>query len=227
MSLKNYIITKLNSKYFRVLAWLSIGVFFSVLLLFIRLYITRSFFFSFLIWNLFLACVPLIISGFIIPKTRNKNVWILYTYSFIWLLFLPNAPYILTDFIHFKWQTQMPHWFDILLISSFALNGFLMGVFSMLQMSDHLERLWPKRIVFYSMLAVCFLCGFGIYLGRFLRFNSWDIITNPLQLINSISVIFTEPVNHLSAWGITLGFGMLLLTFFGFLKSNVFAYHKD
>ena len=113
----------------------TVSVSFSFLLLYCRILKTGSFFYSFLVWNLFLACIPYLITCILqLTKIRATIFWC----SFIvWVLFLPNAPYLLTDFKHLKHHLSTVTWYDILLIASFALNGLLIGTKSFLMMINY------------------------------------------------------------------------------------------
>ncbi len=196
---------------------LILSVCFSILLLLIRIKVTGSLFYLFLIWNLFLASIPLMITSFINNKFKNQKIF--FSISFIiWLLFLPNAPYIITDFLHFKWKTQMPYWFDVLMLTTFAFNGLFLGLKSMLQMQDLLAKYLSSKKIWFTMLLICFLCGFGIYIGRFLRYNSWDIITSPALIINDIFERIIYPLEHQKTWGITFGFGSFLWILYDMFK---------
>lgn len=192
-------------------SFLFLSLLFSVSLLLIRIKVTHSFFYTFLIWNLFLAAVPLLITiGINATHTIKNSRFLLFIFFIIWLLFLPNSPYIITDFLHFKLQTKMTHWFDVLMLTSFAFNGLILGLISMVQMQKLISNFIPSKKTWIVMLTICLLCGFGIYLGRFLRYNSWDIITNPSFIFHDIMNRITYPLQHPKTWGITFGFGAFL-----------------
>jgi uncharacterized membrane protein len=160
---------------------------FCCVLLLIRAKITSSIFFFFLIWNLFLAYTPLALTSLItnnislIEKRRY-----LYPSILCWLLLLPNAPYIITDFLHLKKEAGVPVWFDVLLLISFTLCGLLFGLASMKNMYNILTIKFTKLTASVSMSLTCLLCGFGMYVGRFLRYNSWDILNRPICLTADI-----------------------------------------
>jgi uncharacterized membrane protein len=178
----------------------------SILLL--RFHIAGNQTFRFMVWNLFLAAIPLGIS-LIMPRVRSR--WAAALILPVWLLFFPNAPYVLTDLIHLKLSPIVPSWLDLLMLLSFALVSLWMGFESL-----RLMHLWVARRsgVFAGWCfatATLFLTGFGVYLGRFLRWNSWDILTRPWYLIEDIGERFLFPLEHLRTWGFTLGFGGLLV----------------
>jgi uncharacterized membrane protein len=128
----------------------------------------------------------------------------------VWLLFLPNAPYIITDLLHLKVSTTHLLWLDILVVNAFALNGLLVFFLSLTDMKILLNRFLNPSKTNYLIVFILFLCGFGVYLGRFLRYNSWEILQNPLSLFNDITDIIFYPKLHLEAWLFTILFGIFL-----------------
>lgn len=149
-----------------ILAGFCIGI------LLIRAKATQSIFFFFLIWNLFLAYTPLgIISSLKNRGLAAKNIWF-YPAFLCWLVLLPNAPYIITDFIHLKKELSVPVWFDVLMLISFAVTGILFGLASMKEMFQMIESRSGTRIAWATMAITSVLSGFGVYVGRFLRYNS-------------------------------------------------------
>ncbi|MDC8004442.1 DUF1361 domain-containing protein [Aureisphaera galaxeae] len=190
----------------------------SLFLLMVRLKFTLSFFYLFLVWNLFLAWIPFLISSYLSHKPPKKIGLLLW--SGLWLLFLPNAPYILTDFVHLNHPNSHPI-FDGFMLAVFSIAGIICYLFSLLDM----EALWrihfPNKIVRITIFLLPFFTGFGIYLGRFLRWNSWDIIQNPFALLRDIFDIVIAPQNNVLAWGTTLSFGFGLWVLYGFFKKNL------
>lgn len=165
----------------------------------------------FLNWNLFLAGIPWIVSSFVLlrPKIWNSKI-IMGLLLGIWLLFFPNAPYILTDLYHLKSRTVIPIWFDMILILSFAWTGLLLGILSLLDIEKILLKSISRKWVTAISMVLLFVTSFGVYLGRFLRWNSWDILQNPLGLLQDIGVRFSHPFEHPRTWGMTLLFGLFL-----------------
>ena len=153
---------------------------------------TQTFFF--LNWNLFLAWVPYLIALSLPYFYRKFNSKILIVgILFCWLLFFPNAPYILTDFLHLKKRIGIPLWYDMMLFLSFAWTGLILGYLSLLEVQQFLRNFFSKTLVNTISVIVLLLSGFGIYLGRFQRWNSWDIITNPFSLFADILNILAHP----------------------------------
>ena len=152
-----------------------------------RVHYAESEMYLFLNWNLLLAFIPWALSLLVSvnPKIRAKK-WTLGLLLVTWLLFFPNAPYILTDLIHLHKGYAMPMWFDLLLILSFAWTGLIFAFLSL----SHIEELLESKLSrnWIAALSSCLLLigGFGIYLGRYLRWNSWDIINNPFGLLQDV-----------------------------------------
>jgi uncharacterized membrane protein len=128
----------------------------------------------------------------------------------LWLLFFPNAPYILTDLFHLNGKGQMPKWFDLMLILSYAWTGLLFGFFSLWNTEEILSRLIPRRFIPYISSVLLFLGSYGIYLGRFPRWNSWDLFTRPGALFHGISQDVFHPMHNPRAVGVTLLMGIFL-----------------
>lgn len=177
----------------------------------VRMHFSNSRFLLFLNWNLFLAFIPWVFSTMLIVYPvlqKNKLLVILLLMS--WLLLFPNAPYILTDLFHLKLSSAMPMWFDLLLILFFAWTGLMFGFISLWNIERVLNKLINRNIVILISSAFLFMGSFGIYLGRYLRWNSWDIMQRPLGLIYDISDRFTNPFKHPGTWGMTLLMGIFL-----------------
>ncbi len=177
----------------------------------IRHYYTDSRVFLFLNWNLFLAGIPWLLStiALLLPKLQ-KSALAISLLLMIWLLFFPNAPYILTDLFHLRLRGNAPIWYDLVLILSFAWTGLLFGFLSL----RDIERLLaPKLNVYWlaiSSISLLFLTSFGIYLGRFLRWNSWDILESPTAILHDIGVRCMYPLEHPTTWGMTILMWILL-----------------
>lgn len=175
-------------------------------------------YFTFMIWNLFLAAIPLGFAALLAKVDRWRFGAPLIAG---WLLFFPNAPYVLTDLIHLRARPGIPLWYDLLMLLSFALVSLWMGFQSLQVVQVWIQRR-TSRFMAWSFVGVSLLLsGFGIYLGRFLRWNSWDIASNPLALLKDIWVRFADPLAHGQTWGVTLGFGGLLLVAYLFWMFSV------
>ncbi|MBF4986166.1 DUF1361 domain-containing protein [Nonlabens mediterrranea] len=179
----------------------------SIMLLAVRMKITHDFYMLFLVWNLFLALLPYGISLWFetsIASAFSTVIirWFTVPVFIIWLLVLPNAPYIITDLIHIRNASGAFLIYDSILIASFAITGCWAGFKSIYQMIKSLSSIYRfkknlfKIIIEYMILI---LCAVGIYLGRDLRWNSWDIIQHPDQLFIDTLSIFIYPLSHQTA----------------------------
>jgi uncharacterized membrane protein len=152
-----------------------------VALLEIRVRETGSSYYRFLAWNLILAWVPLVIAVVAYARARRgvgPVVWVLLV---PWLLFFPNAPYLLTDFIHLD-EGPAPLWYDALMLSAFAWTGLMLGFGSLYLVQLILRRAFGAAIAWAAVLAALALASVGVYIGRFIRFNSWDALLHPLRV---------------------------------------------
>ncbi|WP_445454920.1 DUF1361 domain-containing protein [Flavobacterium sp. HNIBRBA15423] len=162
---------------------LSLSIYCGILLL-CRAKLTHSIFYFFLVWNLLLAAIPYLLLQFAKQRIRLfENVKTRVLLFLSWLLFLPNSFYILTDFVHLQKGNPTFFWFDLILLFSFSSLGFLFGLLAIQEFKNCFSLFHSNTIIKVSIPIICLLSGFGIYLGRFLRFNSWNILTNPFQLI--------------------------------------------
>lgn len=184
---------------------------FGIAMVIFRIYRTDSMHFMFLIWNLFLAGIPWLISSLLIlyPGLR-KRIIILLIAGGIWLLFIPNSFYIITDLFYLKYKNLAPIWYDLVLIFTFAWAGIILGFSSFKDVEDILTEKIGKKFTIILTSFLLFLISFGIYLGRFLRWNSWNIINEPKELLSDISERITNPFEHPSLWGMTILTGILL-----------------
>jgi len=141
--------------------------------------------YAFLIWNLFLAWVPFIIAYFTYTLTLKRR-WVSLVIpiaAFFWMIFFPNAPYILTDFQHLATHwTKLPVWYDVMMLIWFAFRGLLLGMVSLFLMQEIIRREFGRWVGWGFVALVAGLSSTGIYMGRFLRWNSWDILLNPSDI---------------------------------------------
>lgn len=187
--------------------WLLISCLFSCVLVCTRVLITNQFTYLFLIWNLFLAIIPYLISEWLsmnIPVIENK--WKRSITLLLWLLFIPNSFYILTDLVHLDHFNSAPKWFDLLLLLSFSWNGLVLGILSIrkveliagLSISGNFKFRNLKPLFLF---VIMWLNAFGIYIGRYLRFNSWDIIMQPFSLLAEMIQLIIHPFQNKMEWG--------------------------
>jgi uncharacterized membrane protein len=142
-----------------------------------------------ILWNLFLAFIPLAISFWLFRRKINSRSWLWWLGFVVYIAFLPNAPYLLTDIIHLIKGTRAVYsvWLIALVFIPIhvvaILSGFEAYVISLLNQGHYLKRQGGKRLVVWSELATHVLCAIGIYMGRFRRFNSWDLVTDPTSVL--------------------------------------------
>ncbi|WP_179348217.1 DUF1361 domain-containing protein [Winogradskyella pacifica] len=203
---------------FKTLSLITVALLFSVILLMVRMKLNKSYFFLFLIWNVFLAILPYAITMYL-NTSQNLSKLKLGFWFMVWLAFLPNAPYIVTDLIHIRIGNDSLLWLDVLVVLSFALSGLLLFYISIMDMQNLVTSQFKKLPVENITIAIIFLCGFGVYLGRFLRYNSWEIISGPHYLFMDIITIMMSPFQHFEAWLFTLGFGTFLVVGFWMFKN--------
>ncbi|MDJ1492498.1 DUF1361 domain-containing protein [Cytophagaceae bacterium DM2B3-1] len=191
-----------------------------------RLISSNSLQYSFMAWNLFLAWVPLLIMLFIQnyePVYVNKYVVIAVGLAF-WLLFLPNAPYIITDLMHLRYRKSYTLWYDCLMVFSFASVGMYTGLYSMLLAHKLVNRLFGPSFGWALILGSLGLSGFGIYLGRFSRWNSWDLFVQPHHLFMDILRQAFNP----AALKLSVAFALVMVLFyFVFLSFIQLAKHES
>lgn len=208
---------------FKTLSVLTVSMLFSIVILMIRMKLTHSFFYLFLVWNLFLAVIPYAITTYLVSLSKLNKLWFAVWFG-VWLLFLPNAPYIITDLLHLRVSDTSLLWLDVLVILSFAGNGLLLFFLSVTDMKHILRGFISNGKINYVLPCIFFLNGFGVYLGRFLRYNSWEIISSPRLLFEDIFSIILQPFQNLDVWLFTFLFGgFLSLGFwmFNHLKSDI------
>jgi uncharacterized membrane protein len=180
------------------------------LLIAVRIFYTGSTLYLFLVWNIFLAWIPFMISSSF-NKLAGSAGWKQLLIFGCWLAFFPNGLYIVTDLIHLQIESEVPKWFDAVLLFSASVAGLMMAFISLYRVEAFLHKTIHRKLLPLSIVAILFLGSFGVYLGRFLRWNSWDIISNPFQLMLSIGHRIISPFDHLQTWTVT---GTLTIFFY-------------
>lgn len=136
----------------------------------------------------------------------DKSKWKSALVFCCWLAFFPNALYIVTDLIHLELESAVPKWFDAVLLFSSAFVGLMFAFISLYRVEAFLSKTVYSKLQVPLILLILFLGSFGVYLGRFLRWNSWDIVSNPSRLMLSIGQRIVAPFDHVQTWGITVLF---------------------
>ncbi|WP_229217185.1 DUF1361 domain-containing protein [Dyadobacter luteus] len=197
--------------------------FVSIVLLSVRIVATQHLDFIFLTWNLFLAWVPLLFMKWVWEKemVNPTPFGLLALYFIVWLLFFPNAPYIITDLKHLRGVPEEMLWFDSLLIFLFAVSGFLAGLYSVRVMHRIAVKRWNAQAAWTIITLSMILSGFGVFLGRFGRWNSWDILTQPGALLRGIMGSLQDPlaIKHTVAFSFVLMLLYFAFHFFAELKN--------
>ena len=179
----------------------------------------------FLMWNLALAWVPFVFAGvaYTLASARRAVLYaLIVAAAAVWLVFFPNAPYILTDFLHLGSMGDIvPGWYDVLMLFWFAWTGLFLGVVSLYLMQDIVARAFGGAAGWGFVIAAAFLGSFGIYLGRFLRWNSWDLLRRPMPLAGELYGKVTVPATQPRLLGFTLLFALLFL--FIYVAVYIFA----
>lgn len=140
-------------------------------------------------------------------------------FSLVWLAFFPNAPYIMTDFQHLaNSSSDAPLWFDVILLIWFSWTGLLLGIVSLYFMQEIVRKNFGKLLGWVFTFSVSLLSSIGIYLGRFLRWNSWDILNNPIQILRE-SWHLLRDLNKGA-----VGFTALFTAFFLFVYLTLYAF---
>ena len=174
-----------------------------------------------LVWNLFLAVVPLLWSlAFQSANARKQPTWAA-VFFFLWLLFLPNAPYLFTDLIHLHSSPYVPLWYLLAVLMSCAGTGTMIGYLSLIYVHAIIEQKYGQKIGWAVAVGSLLLCGFGIYLGRCLHWNSWDVFVHPFSLIRTIGGQFINPGTQPNPFAVTLVFGVGLII--GYVVFRIFC----
>jgi uncharacterized membrane protein len=152
----------------------------------IRTHETGDAYYRFLIWNLILAWVPLVLAMAAYGRARRRVDLTVAVLLVPWLLFFPNAPYLLTDFIHLG-EGPAPLWYDALMLSAFAWTGLLLGFASLYLVQMILRRAFGTVAAWLGVVMALSLGSIGVYVGRFIRFNSWDALLHPIRVAEVVN----------------------------------------
>ena len=181
-------------------------------LVFARVWHTGTLGFAFLLWNLFLAWIPLVAAVALYDRNRRGAAsWKVWVLGACWLVFYPNAPYILTDLIHLVEHPAGLVWLDLLLISAAAWTGLLLGFVSLALVQSAVRSRVGSVCSWAFVVAVSGLGAFGICLGRFQRWNSWDVVARPHTLFSDVLDQLVNPLAHTQTVVMTLVLGAFLM----------------
>lgn len=169
-----------------------------------------------LLWNLYLAWLPYIFSFFaaILNRLFPRAWWLLIVPGVLWLIFFPNAPYIVTDFLHLESRPYVPLWYDTLLLASFSLTGLFLTIASLRTMQLLVQSYLGKIMSWIFVGVALGLSGLGMYLGRFDRWNSWDVFIHPRTIVNDLIDRLANPFDNLRFFVFTILFTALLFVLY-------------
>jgi uncharacterized membrane protein len=187
--------------------------------------------FDYLSWNLLLAWLPLLFAIRLTLVLRKKlwSSWEALSLSVLWIIFLPNSFYMISDLIHLQTASQVDLVYDAVLVASFVYTGVSIGFSSLFLIHLHLRRRFLPKASFYWIAFTLFICSVAIYFGRDLRWSSWDVLTNPGGLLVDIFER-TKNITHYPEMVITIiAFFVLLCTMYNLIwqGAHLFAYHPN
>jgi uncharacterized membrane protein len=193
-----------------------------VLLLAVRKHEFGAAVYRYLVWNLTLAWIPLLLAILLVVAYRQRRPAAeLLAVGAVWLLFLPNAPYVLTDFIHLGEAHRM---YDTILVGSFAVTGLALGFGSLLLVQLVVTRAGGALLGWVTAVGSLFVASVGIYLGRVLRLNSWDAFQRPHRLWEIARFRMADPFGNRYLIGFVIAFaGFLTLAYLGFYGFTTLA----
>jgi uncharacterized membrane protein len=172
--------------------------------------------FDYLIWNLFLAWTPLFMVVLLLHSLRKRlwSDWVPLALTILWLLLLPNSFYMISDFLHVQDVVRSDLLYDIVMFTSFIFTGVLLGFSSLYMIHTELRKRVSPRHTNTCIAVIIFLCSYAIYLGRDLRWNSWDVLTNPAGILFDISDHLISPWQSGAMYTTTLSFFVLLASLY-------------
>jgi uncharacterized membrane protein len=194
-------------------------------LLLVRGWYAQGLRFRFLAWNLVLAVIPALAAAAMARADRGRRPALVALWGVVWLLFLPNAPYLITDLVHLEPRSPVPYWFDIGLFAAFAGAGVLAAFSSFGDVQQVANRHFGRWTGWTVVAIASFAAGFGIELGRMGRWNSWDVLTQPKDLLREILARVVDPWAHPRAFAVAMLYGSVLL--FGYVAMRVMVTEQE
>ena len=165
----------------------------------------------YLVWNLVLAWIPLFFAA--VFTMVRRRVWLI-PLVLAWLAFLPNAPYLVTDLVHLAEGVEL--WRHVLQFGVAAWTGIILGVVSLHLVHDRLQREFGLVIGWIAVVLSIGLCALGVVIGRFQRWNSWDLVTRPDAVATTTLDWVRSPFADVRSTGVALAvaafFGLAYLT---------------
>lgn len=179
--------------------------------------------YNYLVWNLFLAWLPLLFALRLVALLKRKlwSSWEALATSVLWLTLLPNSFYMISDFIHLREVPRVDILYDTFMLTSFIYTGVALGFSSLCLVHVQLRKRLTERAAAGWVAAILLICSAAVYVGRDLRWNSWDILTNPGGLLFDISDRLQHPADYPQMIVTIITFFILLVTMYGLLWRGV------
>ncbi len=191
----------------------------------LRIFLSSKINYLFFIWNLFLAWIPYLISIYLpVAYYKIRQKFIAYFLLVIWFLFWPNSPYILTDMLHLKQKPGIPLWFDMGMILSFAWTGLMLGFISLIEIQNLVRKRFNRKAGWAFAAFMSLIGALGIYLGRYGRINSWDVLS-PDKLYTTLAMHTNDNLVNNDIIGMTLMYGIFL--FLGYVTVKIIIKMPD
>ncbi len=178
-------------------------------LLFVRYAVTGRFGFRFLAFNLVLAAIPFPVALMVDVLVKHGRTLVALPFLAVWLLFLPNAPYLVTDILHLR-PGNVPLWYDALVYGAFAITGMLLCFGSLALVHVAIRNRFGNAVGWMLAFGSLMLSGFGVYLGRIERWNSWSLLQTPTLVAKSVLEPLQNPLGNPHTVGFTLVYGVFL-----------------
>lgn len=184
----------------------------SVVLFFAGAVANHSLEYDYLIWNLFLAWTPLVLVVSLLRTLRVRlwSDWLSIVITIGWLLMLPNSFYMISDFIHVQDVVRNDLLYDVVMFTAFIFTSVLLGFSSLYMVHIELRKRVMTRYANICIAVIILLCSYAVYLGRDLRWNSWDVLTNPAGVIFDVSDHIINPVQSGAMYTTTMSFFVLI-----------------
>jgi len=170
----------------------------------------------YLLWNLFLAWIPFILSVWLVYMLHRKNwsSWGGLALSAGWLAFLPNSFYMISDFIHLPEVEPGQLLLSVVVFTSFIYTGVLLGLGSLYLIHTELNKRLSNRSSAFVVAILLLACSIAIYIGRDLRWNTWDVLANPAGMLFDLSERLLHPTQYPQALAVIVPFFVLLLSMY-------------
>jgi uncharacterized membrane protein len=179
----------------------------------------------FLLWNIFLGWVPLLFAWVLVRRLKETrwSSWQNVGLTLLWLGFLPNSFYLVSDLIHLQQTGEVSMLYDAVMFMSFIFNGFVFGFMSLYIVHTALIRRSSTRVATQVVGLVLLACSFAIYMGRSLRWNTWDVLMRPLDIFIDVSDRVIYPTQHPHSFITTTIFFLLLSSTYAVIWTTILA----